>query len=127
MKQVALIFMFMLSVWAIYANNPLVGNTVALLMQSNLQDARALVLHDGTLNTTTGFEGSLNLSGWHVELDPLKGPIFMPAPPLASPFSALDQGLNNDMLFGLLLSVELMYMLVAISLMYILAEQPWQV
>ena len=59
------------------------GTTARNPVSSNLQDANALILPDGTLNTTTGFEGSLDLADWHVELDPLWGPVFMPAPPVA--------------------------------------------
>ena len=71
------------------------GTTARNPVSSNLQDANALILTDGTLNTTTGFEGSLDLADWHVELDPLRGPVFMPAPPLADPYSALNMGLNG--------------------------------
>ena len=43
---------------------------------------------DGTLDTTTGFQGTLDLRGWKVTLDGERGPLFKPvsrsaAPPIA--------------------------------------------
>ena len=54
---------------------------------------------DGTLDTTTGFQGTLDLRGWEVTLDIERGPLFKPAsrpsaPPIA--WHALpNQGLND--------------------------------
>ena len=33
---------------------------------------------DGTLDTTTGFQGALDLRGWEVTLDGERGPLFKP-------------------------------------------------
>jgi len=54
---------------------------------------------DGTLDTTTGFQGTLDLRGWEVTLDSERGPLFKPvsrpaAPPIA--WHALpNKGLND--------------------------------
>jgi len=40
---------------------------------------------DGTLDTTAGFQGTLDLRGWEVTLDGERGPLFKPASRLATP------------------------------------------
>jgi len=55
---------------------------------------------DGTLDLTTGFQGTLDLSGWEVTLDGERGPVFKPTASSAASttpgWHALpNQGLNN--------------------------------
>ena len=40
--------------------------------------ANALIAPDGTLRLDGTFTGTVNLSGWHVTLDPERGPVFHP-------------------------------------------------
>jgi trimeric autotransporter adhesin len=52
---------------------------------------------DGTVDLSTGFNGSLNLAGYHVALDPAKGPVLSSAaasqPAItATPATAIDSG-----------------------------------
>jgi hypothetical protein len=65
---------------------------------------------DGTLNLDGSFSGSLNLTGWNVQIDPRRGPVFAPAQDsglttgtLSSTGSALyqrDQALQTDIAAG---------------------------
>ncbi len=60
--------------------------------------AADFLMPDGTINAATvgNQHLTLDITGWHVELDPTRGPVFSPAPPpLADTWSALDQGLNS--------------------------------
>ena len=67
---------------------------------------------DGTLDTTTGFQGPLDLRGWEVTLDGERGPLFKPvsrpaAPPIA--WQALpNQGLNGEV-YALAVSGDELY------------------
>ena len=59
-----------------------------------------LLNSDGTLNTSTGASGVLDLRGWNVTLDSARGPILShdasaPAAPNANTWSALVNGLNG--------------------------------
>ncbi len=46
---------------------------------------------DGTLNLDKGFHGTLNLSGYSVQLDPVRGPVFGPEGSVASSVPAVNQ------------------------------------
>jgi len=59
----------------------------------------ALLNPDGTLNTSTGASGTLDLRGWNVTLDSVRGPVLSrnaPAALAAGTWSALGTGLNDD-------------------------------
>lgn len=57
---------------------------------------------DGTLRADGNFSGSLDLTGWHVDMDPQRGPVLGPAqsndsarsPASARPWSNLGNGLQ---------------------------------
>src|SRR5215216_4807294 len=52
---------------------------------------------DGTLKLDGNYSGSIDLQGWNVQLDPVLGPVFRPAQPLASQgWSALGSGFSGD-------------------------------
>lgn len=56
----------------------------------------ALLKQDGTLNLQKGINGSLDLTGWNVALDPHRGPVLTLNSPTASGWSGLSNGLNGD-------------------------------
>ncbi len=57
---------------------------------------RELLRPDGTLNLTTGFSGSLDVSGFGMELDPARGPMFHALAPTAIGWSALGTGTDGN-------------------------------
>lgn len=48
---------------------------------------------DGTLNLASGMSGSLNLTGWNVNLDPQRGPVLAPA--VLGSWERMNYGVNN--------------------------------
>src|SRR5262245_45635313 len=65
---------------------------------------------DGTLNLTTGQQGTLDLRGWQVALDSTRGPILTQAAPqpaslaAANTWTALPHNGLNDVVFALAVS-----------------------
>ena len=53
-------------------------NTVPVVLAHPGITLAQLVNPDGTLNLSTGFNGSLDLAGWQVTLDAKRGPVFTP-------------------------------------------------
>ena len=77
--------------------------------QAQMIPAVSLLNPDGTVNTTTGATGALDLRGWNVTLDSVHGPILspqpqMPAKPLnawsALPDKGLDGGVSALLVVG---------------------------
>ncbi|MBI5652890.1 MAG: hypothetical protein HZC40_20945 [Chloroflexi bacterium] len=76
------------------ASNPMRAQANALIPVATLLNA------DGTLDTSTGVSGALDVRGWNITLDAERGPLLSPADaPPASPtsgaWSALSTGTNN--------------------------------
>lgn len=57
--------------------------------------ASQLVNPDGTLNMQQGAQGSIDLVGWHVSLDPKRGPLFTPQSPNAVGWAGLAYGVQG--------------------------------
>lgn len=55
-----------------------------------------LLNEDGTLNLDGSFSGNLDLEGWDVRMDPLRGPLFAPADQWGNVGNGLDGFLNGD-------------------------------
>jgi N-acetylneuraminic acid mutarotase len=55
---------------------------------------------DGTLDLSTGFQGTLDLRGWEVTMDSQRGPILKPAPQLAAASAPAWNALPNQGLSG---------------------------
>lgn len=68
----------------------------ALFLSATERPAADFMLPDGTLNLRSGFSGSLNLSGWQVEMDACRGPVLKPTPPTTGLFSAMGSGMNGN-------------------------------
>jgi hypothetical protein len=70
--------------------------------EAHLVPVESLLNSDGTLNTSTGASGALDLHGWSVTLDSARGPILTrdapaPAAPNANTWSAFaHNGLNDS-------------------------------
>ena len=64
--------------------------------QSELRPLGDVLNPDGSLNLTTGFSGTLDPSGWHMEYGSGGAPVFRPAAPSApsNTWNALDGGLD---------------------------------
>ena len=71
----------------------------ATAAHSETASATDFLMSDGTLNIDAiangGRDLTLNIVGWHIELDPKRGPVFSAEPPLTSPWSGLDMGLSG--------------------------------
>ena len=50
---------------------------------------------DGTLNMNKAFTGTLDIAGWNVQMDPLRGPVFSSAT-LAAPGEWANVGMGVD-------------------------------
>ncbi|MBI5030659.1 MAG: hypothetical protein HZB51_09035 [Chloroflexi bacterium] len=76
----------------------LLGAQTSIAQAQNVSPEKFLN-DDGTLNLDGTFNGSLDLSGWNVQLDPTRGPVFNPgssqpaAPSAAGAWSNLGSGL----------------------------------
>jgi len=70
----------------------LFGSLAIPIFATPLRPVVELLRHDGTLNLSTGWSGSLNISGFSVHFDALRGPVFAPATETWSP---LGDGLNG--------------------------------
>lgn len=71
----------------------------SLCMASNKIPASMLLNEDGTLNLRPGIQGTLNTAGFHLELDPCKGPVLSETAAsaiVANSWSALGSGLNGN-------------------------------
>ncbi len=98
MKQFRLITIALLAVGFI----ALAGTTSPVHAQAVTHSASTTILaaqvlqRDGTLNLQRGFNGALDLAGWHVALDPQRGPVFAPAAPTDDEWSGLANGVSHQ-------------------------------
>ena len=77
----------------------LAPNATPAAFAAPLIPAATLLNADGTLNTSTGASGTVDLRGWNVTLDAVRGPVFEPAEtppnvPTALVWSTLGTGMD---------------------------------
>lgn len=78
--------------------NPSQASSIQTTPIENKIPVAALVKPDGTLDLHRGVNGSLDVVGWNVTLDPQRGPVFTQNSPAASGWSGLGNGLDGTVL-----------------------------
>jgi roadblock/LC7 domain-containing protein len=84
------------------------SSTAPVLAQSQNLEVGSLLNPDGTINTTTGVSGALDLRGWKVTLDSFRGPVLAPQSAPAAASNAGWSGFANNGLNGSVTALALM-------------------
>jgi len=75
----------------------LAPNTMPSVFAAPMIPVESLLTTDGTLNTSTGINGAVDLRGWQVTLDSARGPVLTPQSPApAKPSSCAWLPLTNQ-------------------------------
>ena len=85
-----------------------ISSTAPVLAQSQNLEVGSLLNPDGTINTTTGVSGALDLRGWKVTLDSFRGPVLAPQSAPAAASNAGWSGFANNGLNGSVTALALM-------------------